>query len=80
MFQNQERKVGQLSQRQSGDLVLVRKSGMKEKLSQSWAGPFPICKMNSPLSYQVDSRNKRPSMSYAFFLLPHCPVGGRVML
>ena len=25
-----------------GDLVLIRRSGMREKLSQSWVGPYPI--------------------------------------
>ena len=40
---------------QVGHLVLIRKSGMDDKLSQSWVGPFPICKVFSPLSYQVDS-------------------------
>ena len=38
-----------------GDLVLIRKSGMSEKWSQSWVGPFLIHKVNSPLSYQIDS-------------------------
>ena len=33
-----------------GDLVLIKKSGMSDNLSQSWVGPFPIHKVNSPLS------------------------------
>ena len=44
-----------------GELVLIRKSGLCEKLTHSWVGPYPIAKINSPLSYQVDTeigRNK----------------------
>ena len=38
-----------------GDLVLIRRSGMCEKLSESWVGLYPIVKVNSSLSYQVNS-------------------------
>ena len=37
----------------------MRKSGMCEKLSQSWVGPYPISKVNSPLSYQLDAGTKK---------------------
>ena len=35
---------------QKGDQVLMRKSGMNLKLSESWLGPYEIVKRNSPLS------------------------------
>ena len=38
-----------------GDLVLVRKTGMNEKLTELLVGLFSILKVNSPLSYQVES-------------------------
>ena len=40
---------------QMGDLVFVIKMGMNEKLTELWVGLFSIHKVNSPLSYQVDS-------------------------
>ena len=40
-----------------GQLVLIRKPGLCEKLSHSWAGPYSIVRVNSPLSYQVDTEN-----------------------
>ena len=35
---------------QVGDLVLVRNTGMNEKLTKSWVGPYSIHKVISPLS------------------------------
>ena len=42
-----------------GQLVLIRKPGLCQKLSHSWVGPYPIVRINSPLSYQVDTENGR---------------------
>ena len=42
-----------------GDKVLMRKSGMNSKLSETWLGPYTIVKMNSPLSYKVDTGSRR---------------------
>ena len=42
-----------------GDEVLVRKPGMNLKLSDSWEGPFSVIKRNSPLSYAIDTGDRR---------------------
>ena len=42
-----------------GDKVLMRKSGMNSKLSETWLGPYTIVKMNSPLSYKVNTGSRR---------------------
>ena len=41
-----------------GDLVLMRKSGMNLKLSETWLGPYEIVKKNSPLSYKVNTGSR----------------------
>jgi len=43
---------------QKGDKVLMRKSGMNLKLSESWMGPYEIVKKNTPLSYKVDTGSR----------------------
>ena len=46
-----------------GDLVLVRKPGLKKKLGDSWDGPFEILEKTSPLNYKIktpgDSRRSK---------------------
>ena len=42
-----------------GDEVLIRKPGMNLKLSDSWEGPFVITKQNSPLSYAIDTGDRK---------------------
>ena len=39
--------------------MLVRKPGLNLKLSESWEGPFVVCKKNSPLSYSVDTGDRK---------------------
>ena len=36
-----------------GDLVLVRKPGLKKKLGDSWDGPYEILEKISPLNYKI---------------------------
>ena len=43
---------------QKGEQVLMRKSGMNLKLSESWLGPYTITKKNSPVSYKVDTGSR----------------------
>ena len=42
-----------------GEEVLIRKPGLNLKLSESWEGPFTIIKKNSPLSYSVDTGDRK---------------------
>ena len=42
-----------------GDEVLVRKPGLNLKLSESWEGPFTVTKRNSPLSYAIDTGDRK---------------------
>ena len=42
-----------------GQEVLVRKPGLNLKLSDSREGPFKITKRNSPLSYSIDTGDRR---------------------
>ena len=46
---------------QKGDQVLMRKSGMNLKLSETWLGPYEIVKKNSPLSYKVNTGSREIS-------------------
>ena len=39
-----------------GDKVMMKKSGMNFKLSETWLGPYTILKVNSPLSYKIEHR------------------------
>ena len=36
-----------------GEQVMMRKSGMNTKLSETWLGPYTVIKANSPLSYKI---------------------------
>ena len=38
-----------------GDLVLVRKPGLKKKLGDSWDGPYEITEKISPLNYKIQT-------------------------
>jgi len=42
-----------------GDEVLLHKPGMNFKLEETWEGPFRIAKNNSPLSYSVDTGERK---------------------
>ena len=41
-----------------GDKVLMHKSGMNTKLSESWLGPFKVVKKNSSLSYNINTGSR----------------------
>ena len=41
------------------DEVLVRKPGLNSKLSESWEGPYRVIAKNSPLSYKIDTGDRR---------------------
>ena len=43
---------------QKGDKVLMRKSGINLKLSESWLGPYHVVKKNTPLSYKIDTGSR----------------------
>ena len=43
---------------QKGDKVLMRKSGMNLKLSESWLGPYHVVKKNTPLCYKIDTGSR----------------------
>ena len=47
-----------------GDLVLMRKSEMNLKLSETWLGPYEIAKKNSPLSYKVNTGSRLINSTY----------------
>jgi len=42
-----------------GEEVLLRKPGMNFKLEESWEGPYVVFKRNSPLSYGVDTGERK---------------------
>ena len=42
-----------------GELVMMRKSGMNTKLSETWLGPYKVIKVNSPLSYKIDTGSRK---------------------
>ena len=41
-----------------GDKVWVRRPGLNQKLQESWAGPGTIVKVNSPVSYKVQTPDR----------------------
>ena len=41
-----------------GDKVWVRRPGLNQKLRESWAGPGTIVKVNSPVSYKVQTPDR----------------------
>ena len=51
-----------------GQLVLIIKAGLCEKLAQSWVGPYPIVRVNSSLLYQVDTENGRKQIVHVQWL------------
>ena len=42
-----------------GDEFIVRKPGMNMKLCETWEGPFRVFKKNNPLSYGIDSGDRK---------------------
>ena len=38
---------------------MMQKSGMNTKLSATWLGPYMVTKVNSPLSYKVDTGSRK---------------------
>jgi len=42
-----------------GEEILMRKPGLCHKLEDSWEGPFVIVKQNSPLSYMIDTGDRK---------------------
>ena len=42
-----------------GELVMMRKSGMNTKLSETWLGPYKVIKVSSPLSYKIDTGSRK---------------------
>jgi len=57
-----------------GDEILLRKPGLNFKLEDSWEGPYVIVKKNSPLSYAVDTGDRKiPSVHVQLIKRYHKP-------
>ena len=48
--------------------VLYRTPGRDTKLSELWEGPYVVCKLLGPLTYQLDVGGKRRKVAHIRFL------------
>ena len=51
-----------------GDLVLIRKPGLKGKLGDSWDGPYQILEKISPLNYKIQTPGRRSKVLHVNLL------------
>ena len=51
-----------------GDLVLIRKPGLKGKLGDSWDGPYQILEKISPLNYKIETPGRRSKVLHVNLL------------
>jgi len=59
-----------------GEEVLMRKPGLCQKLEDSWEGPFVVTKQNSPLSYGIDTGDRKiPSVHVSLLKAYERPEG-----
>jgi len=55
-----------------GEEVLLRKPGMNFKLEETWEGLYKIFRKNSPLSYGVDTGDRRIQSVHVQLMIKYC--------
>ena len=63
-----------------GDKVMMRKSGMNSKLSETWLGPYTILKVNSLLSYEIDTGSRKINSVHIQLLKEYIEREDRVLV